>query len=222
VLAHLQDLKEYEDSKERPYIHLLDGGLSDNLGMRGILEALDNLEALSYLGLPNPLNDVKRIIMFIVNSRSDPSTNWDRSEKPPGNVELLIKATGVPIDHYSSDTVETIRDTMAHWETLRRLRASPAFDASKDPAAEQLVRVPSIELYAIDVSFDALKDDAERAYLNDLPTSFVLPAEAVDRLRAAARKIVLESPEFKRLLHDAGASIVIRPPIATPAPATAN
>jgi hypothetical protein len=35
VLAHLQDLQSYEDSVHRPYIHLLDGGLSDNLGMRG-------------------------------------------------------------------------------------------------------------------------------------------------------------------------------------------
>ena len=30
-----------------------------------------------------------------------------------------------------------------------------------------------------------------------LPTSFALPAEAVDRLRSAAAKIVLESPELR-------------------------
>ena len=40
------------------------------------------------------------------------------------------------------------------------------------------------EVYAIDVSFPALKDKAEFDYLNRQPTSFVLPAEAVDRLRA--------------------------------------
>jgi len=44
-----------------------------------------------------------------------------------------------------------------------------------------------------------LKDKPERAYLNELPTSFALSAEAVDRLRAAAAKIVLESPD----LHEA-------------------
>jgi NTE family protein len=41
-----------------------------------------------------------------------------------------------------------------------------------------------------------------------LPTSFVLPDEAVDRLRAAAAKIILESPDFQRMLKDAGARIV--------------
>jgi NTE family protein len=45
-------------------------------------------------------------------------------------------------------------------------------------------------------------------YLNQQPTSFVLPPEAVDRLRAAAGRIILDSPEFQRLLKDVGARIV--------------
>ena len=43
--------------------------------------------------------------------------------------------------------------------------------------------------------------------LNRQPTSFVLPAEAVDRLRAAAATIIRQSPEFRRLLDDVEASI---------------
>ena len=39
------------------------------------------------------------------------------------------------------------------------------------------IRVPEAEIYAIDVSFAALPDPAERAYLNQQPTSFVLPAK---------------------------------------------
>jgi len=64
------------------------------------------------------------------------------------------------------------------------------------------------------VSFPALKDKAESDYLNDLPTSFVLPDAAVDRLRAAAGTIVLESPDFQRLLKDAGARVVPEPSAA--------
>ena len=52
------------------------------------------------------------------------------------------------------------------------------------------------------------QDKAERDYLNQQPTSFVLPAEAVDRLRAAAGTIILASPEFQRLLKDVGAKVV--------------
>ena len=86
--------------------------------------------------------------------------------------------------------------------------------ANKDPAVAAALRIPEAEIYAIDVSFAALKDKAELAYLNEQPTSFVLPPEAVDRLRAAAGTIIMDSPEFKRLLKDVGARIVADPPAA--------
>jgi len=76
--------------------------------------------------------------------------------------------------------------------------------------------VPDVEIYPIDVSFQALDDPAEFAYLNDLPTSFVLSDEAVDRLRAAAGKIIRSSPEFQRLVKDTGAVMVTPPDAATP------
>jgi len=46
----------------------------------------------------------------------------------------------------------------------------------------------------------------------------VLPDEAVDRLRAAAAKIILESPDLRRVLKDVGATVVDAPgPRALPA-----
>ena len=81
--------------------------------------------------------------------------------------------------------------------------------------------VPDIEIYAIDVSFSAVQDKAESDYLNDLPTSFVLSDEAVDRLRVAAGTIIEQSPEFQRLLKDVGAVVVPRPS-ASPAGAGAR
>ncbi len=84
---------------------------------------------------------------------------------------------------------------------------------NKDSPVCAAVPPPDAEIYAIDVSFAQLKDKAERDYLNLQPTSFVLPAEAVDRLRAAAGKIILASPEFQRLLKDVGAKVVaVHPP----------
>jgi NTE family protein len=213
ALAQLTDLQSYEVGN-KPYIHLVDGGLSDNLGLRGVLEALEELSALQTLGVHTPLDNVKRIIVFVVNSLSAPDTHWDESESAPSDIVLLIKATGVPIDHYSHDTVENLRDMIADWQKMRQIRDSAAFKANRDPAIAALLRTPDIDLYAIDVSFSMLKDETERAYLNNLPTSFVLPPEAVDRLRAAAGKIIFDSPDFQRLLKDARAKIIDAPPEA--------
>jgi hypothetical protein len=182
--------------------------VSDNLGMRGVLDILELLEALHDKGIPTPLDHVKRIIVFVVNSLSSPPTNWDESENPPGTVDILLKAAGTPIDQYSYESVELLRDTAARWATLRRVRDSAAMKSNKDPAVAAATRVPDAEIYAIDVSFAALKDENERAYLNRQPTTFVLSAEAVDRLRAAAGTILAASPEFQRLLKDIGAKLV--------------
>ncbi len=211
AIRELTDVLPYTDSVHHPYIHLVDGGISDNLGMRGVLDALELLEALHDEGLPTPLDHVRRIIVFVVNSLSSPPTNWDESETPPGTLDILLKATGVPIDHYSYEAVEQLKDIAARWRTAREIRNLAGCSTSKDSPVCAAVRPPNAELYAIDVSFAGVSDPAERLYLNQQPTSFVLPPEAVDRLRAAAGKIILASPEFQRLLKDVGAKITVKP-----------
>ena len=117
-------------------------------------------------------------------------------------MEVLLKSTGVPIDHYSFEAVETLKDTAARWDTAAHLRDLARCDRNKDSPVCAAVRAPQAKIYAIDVSFAALKDKAGFDYLNQQPTSFVLPPEAVDRLRAAAGKIIAASPEFQRLLKE--------------------
>jgi NTE family protein len=212
AIRTLKSMQAFGDGASRPYLHLVDGGVSDNVGMRGVLDALEVLEALHEAGVPTPLDRVRRIVIFIVNSLSLPPTNWDGSETPPGSVEILLKASGVPIDRYSYEAVELLKDTATRWQTMRRIRSSVAMASNKDPAVAAAMRVPDAEIYAIDVSFPALKDKAELDYLNRQPTSFVLPAEAVDRLRAAAGTIIVDSPEFKRLLKDVGGKLVAEQP----------
>jgi len=66
--------------------------------------------------------------------------------------------------------------------------------------------LPAVELSVVDVSFEAIADRELREYFQNLPTSFALGDEAVDRLRAAAAQPVRESPAFQRfvasLSHD--------------------
>ena len=198
-------MQAIDNRVEDPYFHLVDGGISDNLGLRGVLDILETYEALHDAGQPTPLDHIRRIIIFVVNSLSKPSTKWNKSENPPGSIDILIKAAGVPIDRYSGEMVEQLKDIGARWNTSRRIRDSAAFTKDKDPAIKDIVNAPNAHIYVIDVSFKALKDKSERDYLNQLPTSFVLSDKAVDRLRAAAATIILDSPDFQQVLKDEGA-----------------
>jgi NTE family protein len=211
AIRELKDAEPYTDGAHHPYIHLVDGGVADNVGMRGVLDALEFLEALHDAGQPTPLDHVKRIIVFVVNSLSSPPTNWDESETPPGTVDILLKATGVPIDHYSYEAVELLKDISARWNKDRETRRLAECSTNNNTPVCASIRVPEAEIYAIDVSFASLPDAKEREFLNQQPTSFVLPPEAVDRLRAAAGTIIQASPEFQRLLKDVGAKVVADP-----------
>jgi NTE family protein len=210
LLKRLHEMQQLDDGVKDPYFHLVDGGVSDNLGLRSVLDVLETLEALQEAGQPTPLDHIRRIVIFVVNSLSTPSTHWNTSEDAPGSIDVLVKAAGVPIDRYSGEMVEQLRDIDARWNALRQMRDSVAFAKDKDPALAYVVKAPEAEIHVIDVSFQALKDKAERDYLNQLPTSFVLSDEAVDRLRAAAATIIFDSSDFQHLLQDEGARVVNR------------
>jgi len=216
ALNRLQELQKLDNGVEDPYFHLVDGGVSDNLGLRSVLDVLETYEALHEAGQPTPLDNTRRIIIFVVNSLSIPSTKWNKFENPPGTVDVLVKSAGVPIDRYSGEMVEQLKDIDARWNTLRQIRESAGFAKDKNPELAAIVNAPNADIYVIDVSFKALQDEPERNYLNQLPTSFHLSDEAVDRLRAAARTLILNSPDLQQALRHEGAHMVERPVAGSP------
>jgi NTE family protein len=205
AMQRLREMRSFQDSQHRPYLHLVDGGLADNLGMRVILETMETIEANRANRRASRSDQIKRIVVVVVNSLSIPKTDWDERPRPPSDLVILLKATGVPIDRYSYEAVELLRDIVARWQTLRTLKESGAFANAGNPALGRAVDVPDIDLYAIDVSFASHPSTAERDYLNELPTSFRLTDEQVDRLRASAGAIMRASPEYQRLIADLAA-----------------
>jgi NTE family protein len=201
ILKRLQELQQLDDASEDRYFHLVDGAVSDNLGLRGVLDFLEAFEALRLAGQPTPLDHVRRVIVFVVNSASSPSFDWNERENSPGAVSILVKTAGVPVDRYASESIELLRDIDARWTALRAIRGSAAFDKKRDPTVGWVANAVNADIYPIEVSFQVLTDKKERDYLNQLPTSFALPADAVDRLRAAAKNIILASPDFQEMLN---------------------
>ena len=203
--AKLQDVLPYADGAHRPYIHLVDGGVSDNLGMRGVLDALEFLEALHDKGLPTPLDQARRIVVFVVNSLSDPAHQLGRIGEPARHDRHPAEG------HRRADRSLFLRGGRA----AERHRGAVA-DGAGAPEAGRVFDQQGLAGLRGDTSSGSgdlrhrrvvrhASRRKERDYLNLQPTSFVLPPEAVDRLRAAAGTIILASPEFQRLLKDVGA-----------------
>jgi NTE family protein len=52
------------------------------------------------------------------------------------------------------------------------------------------------------VTFEDLKDPAERNYYKGVETSLALPKEQVNRLREVAGRLLRNAPAFQRLIAD--------------------
>jgi NTE family protein len=201
------EMQDFQNSKDRPYIHLVDGGVADNIGMRGVLEALEAIGASTKFRGEIGFGVIRRIVVIVANSRSAPKTDWDRKEDPPGTIDQLLKASGVPIDRYSFETIELMKDReeIYGWRrdiAILRARLAGATEAE----AEATVPLTKLTLHLMDISFDAVKDPAQRARLMNMPTSFVLPAEDVDLLRETAGQLLRESEGYESLLRELGGS----------------
>ena len=198
-------MQDFQNSKDRPFIHLVDGGVADNIGVRGVLEALEELAASAAFRVDVGFGGYRRIVLLVVNARSSPRTDWDRRESPPGTISQLLQASGVPIERYSFETVETMKDRAEVWKWRRDLLVAQArLAGATEEEAEG--SVPKVTLHVLDVSFDAISDPMERAYFMNLPTSFVLPAEDIDRLREIAGRLLRQSAEYETIVRELGGS----------------
>ena len=196
-------MQEFQNSKDRPYIHLIDGGVGDNIGVRGVLEALEELAVSAKFQEEVGFGVIRRIVLMVVNARSAPRTDWDRNEVPPGLVLQLLQASGVPIDRYSFETVELMKDRAEIYKWRRELLVARKRLAGENEAQAE-ASVPKISLDVLDVSFEAIRDPKERMYFMNLPTSFVLRPEEVDRLREVAGELLRESVEFEEIVREFG------------------
>ena len=180
----------YSDG-HRHFIHLLDGGLSDNLGLRGALDrAIAREQSAQVPSVPWKLP--RRVALIAVDAHTDKDYGWDSKEHALGLGALLGSVGQVTVSHYSFETIELFREVMA------RLSRERTDSGDSEPL--------QITTYVIDLHFNQLPDESERRFFNSVPTSLQLPSKTVDRLRQLAARQLADNVEFKQLVRDLGAS----------------
>jgi NTE family protein len=177
-----REVMSYLDREQRPYIHLLDGGLADNLGLRGLIEAVAAAGGLDTALRLAKIKPPKKVVIITVNAETEGDRSVDRSADVPTLAQVLRALVDVPINRYSYDTQVLGRQTVQAWEQSMR-RGGQA-----------------TEVYLVEVSLNAIADPAEREFLNSVPTSLQLPRATVERVRRAASQLLDNSPEYRVLL----------------------
>jgi len=182
--------RAYRDSEAKKYVHLLDGGISDNLGLRGPLNDLLLRYGPDSSVRHGDLSKTLRVAFVIVNAQNRTRKEFGLFSVAPATGQIVDAVASMMINRYNFETVDHLRQSLELW--------------SRDAAN---LRGSHVEFYIIEVSFDALANPAERHMLASVPTTMWLPAHHVDHLRDAGRRLLFSSPEYRRLVVDLGGDV---------------
>lgn len=188
------EVRSYLDAGARPYIHLLDGGITDNIGLCGMLDRVASGNGPLNLARAMRLERFHKAVLVIVNAETAPDLSLDRREEVPTVSQVFRAIKDIPINRYSFETTELLKANFEGW--ARQMRGQKSNDPQADEAEAEF------DFYLVEVTFDAVKDPAERNFFRGIPTAFTLPEETVDQLRALGPRLMNESADFQRLLHD--------------------
>jgi NTE family protein len=198
-------------NKQNRYIHLMDGGLSDNIGARAVLDAFDR----GFIRTRINQGAIAQLVLIVVNARTQSEDKISRREKPPGFFTVAEKTATVAMDNYSHDSVADLREAL-----YSRVQSQRNDQACADLLTEHCPQAPKpipfaadIDPYVIEINFEAAGDlpgEDPQYYLN-LPTSFKLSKEQVAKLVAIGPRLLHAAPQYQCLLKVLAAESQGRP-----------
>ena len=175
---------DFSDIDDRPYIHLIDGGIADNLGLRFSIELSAAAGGARRFAEAAMLESPENFVVLVVNAETDPDPKIDLSSASPSFAAMMASVSGSQIRRYNLETLLLVEESIKDW-------AEVLSERSQKPVRGSL----------IEVSFDSIAQEEERGYFKLIPTSFALGDRTVDDLREAGRRLLRENPEFQALLE---------------------
>jgi NTE family protein len=177
------------------YIHLLDGGLADNLGVTTlgrVMTAPDKDAAV--LNLFNQPNPPKKILVISVRARSFVESPLYQQEAAPGEIGMINAVTGIPLDANTSN----LDDNFA---TL-----SAEVNAGLAQIAQAYGQAPP-QVYYVDIDPDQLQggDAGLRTDVEAIPTNWTLNGAQLTTIQNAVRELLVINPAFQALVAGRGA-----------------
>jgi len=190
----------YLDRDRRPYVHLVDGGVADNLGLRAAVDRLLIGQAVEE-AVPAALAHARKVAFIVVNATLEPDFRWDTREEPPPARQIIEATAAAIINRYDYETKNQARRNLQI--LAQRLLASRCAQTPGTPqSAAPTTACDPIEVYFIPVGFDTIDDPVERVELQRVRTTLALDGDTVDRLRRVSARALARSAEFQRLVRD--------------------
>ncbi len=183
----------YRDASRRPFIHLVDGGLADNLGVQRMLDRalMDGGLRRTFGEVVIPPGAVRKVVLVVVNAEREPSRDIDHDDTVPGIyqvAETLLFGTGARATH---ETQEYLKDVVREWRA----------DVARGGGVSADAFAPGADVHVIVVSLRDAPPELNRQQLLRVPTAFAVSNEDVTRTIDAGRQTLRRSPDFQALVR---------------------
>jgi NTE family protein len=176
----IRNKESYLDGENRPYIHLVDGGMSDNLGLHAVIDRVLIHEGarggFAFINRPLP----RTLVFIVVNAETAADNLFEQSPKKPTMGEVSSALLGAHVRQGNLETRALMQENIGQW--------TAELTGSEDGT------------FYIEVSFEGLETPDEVTFFNSIGTTLSLPEDTVDKLRETGRRLLRESPEFQQLL----------------------
>ncbi len=184
VIETADSLKKLVVNKARlRYLHLVDGGITDNLGLRtffDVIELYGGMEAfVRTVGRrPSPNSAI-----IVVNASTDPGYGIATSKKVPTIEQTINAVTDIQLHRYNATTLELMQSSLKRWRKELSETESPR-------------ETPLIEVDLRDVG-----SPEQQRVVNAIPTSFSLSDEQLRVVIRAGRTLLRSNPTFQEFLR---------------------
>lgn len=184
------------------YVKLLDGGLVDNYGLSGLTIARAAAGTPYGPLLPQEAVKLRRLLFVVVDAGVGPQGNWSRTVEGPTGKELIGAMMDTMLDANKRSSYAAFEATMKNWrDQLVRWRCGlKGAEAARLRGKGGRWNCRDVTFTIARVSFEQL-DAARAKRLNAVPTSFTLPAAAVDELTEAGGDALKANPAYQSFVR---------------------
>lgn len=197
--------KLYLDPVQTQYAHLMDGGISDNLAMRqminNVLIYADDVELIRRLGFDR----VRRIVLISADGQASRDSAWPQQRTVTSLGQIFSAVSGTQIDSYNFETLLLVEEQLDRLiESLQRVRCEEGATIAGRPCDD-------VQGHFVHLSLSQIPDAKVRAELQQIPTGLTIPDEAVDKLVAVGEALVQDSQvlaDFRRSLEGTPPTVV--------------
>ncbi len=181
----INSLSKLANEKEQHrYLHLVDGGITDNLGLRSIYEFVELHGGIEPFMESMGRTGDSRSVLISVDAAVDSSTNVGQAAAEPSLEQTINAVTDIQLHRYNASTLELMRGGFRRWH--RELSASGH----------------KVESYFVNVALNKYPDPELLEEFNRIPTTLNLTNQQSKDLINAGRLLLRTHPEFVRLLAD--------------------